>query len=171
MQHAADAVTFVVVERLLVNTSDGAAAVEHQVFADQAAGVRKTIRKLLVRGKQEQAGRFSPVRANRYGLCPLQMRVALFIKIDCADGAPVGVQFDPMHVGIRANLATAGLLRDRNHGRKGAGLCFDFTAEAEAEATVNTGASPGARLRKNGHRRWKRVKTEFARGPFEQDTV
>src|SRR5207249_4743265 len=69
-------VTFVVVERLLVNTSDGAAAVEHQVFADQAAGVRKTIRKLLVRGKQEQAGRFSPVRANRYGLCPLQMRVA-----------------------------------------------------------------------------------------------
>ena len=48
VQHAADGETFVIVERMFELAGDNAAAVEHQVFPDDAAGVRQTVGELFV---------------------------------------------------------------------------------------------------------------------------
>src|SRR5690242_2068949 len=107
VKHAADAVAFVVVERLIVNTEDAAVDIEHQILADQAAGICQAIRELLVCGKQEQARSLSTVGADDYGLGLLKMRVALFIKVDSSSRAAIAVQFNAMHIGIRTDLASA----------------------------------------------------------------
>src|SRR5437016_3487435 len=52
VQHAADGEALVVVKRMLELTGDNAAAVEHQIFSDDTAGVRETIGKLFVCGEQ-----------------------------------------------------------------------------------------------------------------------
>src|SRR5580693_6691412 len=64
VQHAANAVSLVIVERMLVKRGDGAAAIEHEVFTNQAAGVGEAVGELLVGGKQEQARSFGAIGAD-----------------------------------------------------------------------------------------------------------
>src|SRR5580693_5945514 len=118
VKHAADAIPLVIVERMLVERRDGAAAIEHEVFADQAAGVGEAVGELLVRRKQKQARSFSSVCADddRFGF--LELRVAFFIEIDGAGRATVGVRFDAMDIRIGANFAAAGFLRCSDGGGK-----------------------------------------------------
>ena len=52
VQHAADGEALVIVERILELTGDHATTVEHQVFSDDAAGVRETVGKLFVGREQ-----------------------------------------------------------------------------------------------------------------------
>ncbi len=58
MEEAADGETFVIIEGMLENGVGDTAAVEHEVFADDAAGIGEAVGKLLVRGEEKQAGRF-----------------------------------------------------------------------------------------------------------------
>src|SRR6267143_1664627 len=51
VEDAADGVAFVVVERMLKLGKYGAAAIEHQILANEAAGVGEAIRELLVGGQ------------------------------------------------------------------------------------------------------------------------
>src|SRR5882724_2123252 len=69
VEDAADGVAFVVVERMLKLGKYGAAAIEHQILADKAAGVGKAIGKLFVGGEQKQARSLRAIRANynRFG--------------------------------------------------------------------------------------------------------
>src|SRR6266851_9652813 len=53
VQHAADVVALVIVERMLKLGKYGATAIEHQVFSDDAAGVREAVGKLFVGREQE----------------------------------------------------------------------------------------------------------------------
>ncbi len=146
MEEAADGETFVIIEGMLENGVGDTAAVEHEVFADDAAGIGEAVGKLLVRGEEKQAGRFRAVGADYDGFCFLQMRIALLVKVDRASHAAVVVHLDAMDVGLGANLAMAGFLRHADGGGEGAGFCADLAAEGEAEATIDAGAPSGARL-------------------------
>src|ERR1700676_197405 len=50
MEDTADREPFVVVERMFEDSHRHGAAVEHEVFADQTAGIRETVGELLVGG-------------------------------------------------------------------------------------------------------------------------
>src|SRR6266851_3835382 len=52
VHHAADGESLVVIERMLELADDHATAVKHQIFSDDAAGVRQTVGKLFV-GRQQ----------------------------------------------------------------------------------------------------------------------
>src|SRR5689334_22006878 len=119
MKDTADAVAFVIVKRLLIDTHDAAIGVEHQVLANQATGIGKAIRKLLASGKQKQARGFRSVGADYDSFSFLQMRAAFLVKINCSDGAPAGVEFDFVNVRVRADLTAAGALRHANRSSKG----------------------------------------------------
>src|SRR5689334_18825130 len=119
MEDAADAIPFVIVERLIVDAHNTAVSVEHQVLADQPARIRKAIRELLVCGKQKQARSLGSVCADHYGLGFLKIGIALVVKINCSYDAPTGVEFDLVNVRARANLAAAGALRHANRRCEG----------------------------------------------------
>src|SRR6267154_4998380 len=144
-----------------------AAAVEHEVFADDAAGVGETVGKLFVGGEKKETRSFGTVGADDYGFRFLQMRVAMFVEIDGAGGAAVAIHFDAMDVGVRANFAATGFFGYGNGGGQRAGFCADFAAEGQAEAAVDAGAASSARLRQNGHGRGKRMPTKLASGTFK----
>src|SRR5216683_2316119 len=84
-----------------------------------------------------------------------------------AADATVAVHFNAMDVGVRADFAAAGFLRHADGGGEGAGFCADFAAERQAEAAIDAGASPRARLRKDGHGRGEGMPAELARGAFK----
>src|SRR6266436_1344869 len=167
MEEAADGETFVIIEGMLENGVGDTAAVEHEVFADHAAGIGEAVGKLFVGGQQKQAGSLRAVGADYDGFCFLQMRVALLVKVDRASHAAVVVHFDAMDVGVGANFAAAGFFRYADGGGEGAGLCADFAAEGQAEAAIYAGAASGARLGKNGHRSGEGMPAELARGTLE----
>ncbi len=167
MEDAADREAFVIVEGMLENGGGDTAAVEHQVFANDAAGVGEAVGKLLVGGEEKQSRSFRAVGADHHSFGLLQMRVALFVEVDGAADAAVVVHFDAMDVGVRADFAAAGFLRHADGGGEGAGLCADFAAEGQAEAAIDAGASPRARLRKDGHGRGEGMPAELARGAFK----
>src|SRR5260370_6028905 len=96
---AAGGETFVIIEGMHENGVGDTAAVEHEVFADDAAGIGEAVGKLLVRGEEKQAGRFRAVGADYDGFCFLQMRIALLLKVDRASHAALGVHLDSMDVG------------------------------------------------------------------------
>ena len=114
MEHAADTVTFVIVERLVVDAGNCAAAIEHQVLANQAARVREAIGELLVCGKQKQTRCFSAIGADDHGFGFLEMRVAFLVEINCTDGTAIGIQFDAMNIRIGADFAAASALGHAN---------------------------------------------------------
>src|SRR5712671_7562268 len=93
---------------MIEDAGGDAAAVEHEVFTDDTAGVGETVGKLFVGGEQQQARSFGAIGADDYSFGFLQMRVAMFVEIDGAGGAAVAIQFDAMDVGIGANFAAAG---------------------------------------------------------------
>src|SRR5712691_33151 len=167
VQEAADREALVIVEGMLEDARAGRVAVEHQIFANDAAGIGEAIGELLVGGEQKQTWSFGAVGADDHGLSSLQMRVALLVEVDGAGDTAVAVQFDAMDVGVRADFAAPGFLCHANRGGEGTGFCAHFAAERLAEAAVDTGAASGARLRKNGHGRRERVPAEFARGALE----
>src|SRR5258708_9887190 len=95
-------------------THGAGVAVEHQVFADEAAGVGEAIRKLLVGGEQEQARSLRAVGANNNRLSSLQMRIALLIEIACSSDAAQLVRFHAVDVRVRPHLAPPTALRQRD---------------------------------------------------------
>src|SRR5260370_31540083 len=99
-------------------THGGAVAGEHEVFAEEGAGVGEAIGKLLVGGEQEQARSLRAVGANNNRLSSLQMRIALLIEIDCASDAAQLVRFDAVDVRVRPNLAAPSALRQRDDAGK-----------------------------------------------------
>src|SRR5258708_16846555 len=167
MEEAADGEPFVIMEGMLEKGVGDTAAVEHEVFADDAAGMGEAVGKVLVRGEEKEAGRFRAVGADYDGFCFLQVRVALFVEVDRSGDAAVVVHFDAMDVGVGANFAAAGFFRYADGGGEGAGLCADFAAEGKAEAAIYAGAASGARLGKNGHRSGEGMPAELARGTLE----
>src|SRR5260370_13987266 len=74
MEHAADGVTLVFVKGMLVDPKDWRVGVEHQGFADPAAGVREPVMKLFVCRKQQHPRRLRAIGANDHGFGLLQMR-------------------------------------------------------------------------------------------------
>src|SRR5712671_5001583 len=141
-----------------------AAAVEHEVFADDAAGVGETVGKLFVGGEKKETRSFGTVGADDYGFGFLQVRVAMFVEVDGAGGAAVAIHFNAMDVGVRANFAAAGFFGYGNSCGKRTRLCADFTAKGKTEAAVDAGAASSAGLRQNGHGRGKRMPAELASG-------
>src|SRR5260370_9519927 len=97
------------------------------------------------------------------------MRIALLIEVDGPHGAASGISFDAMHIRIGTNFAAAGAFRRSDGGSERAGFCANLAAKEKTEATINAGASSGARLRKNCHWRWERMPAELARGALEND--
>jgi len=86
MKDAADREAFVVVERFVENAHRNATAIEHEILANKAAGIRQAVGKLFVRGEQQQAWSFRSVRANHDGFRFLQVHVAPFVKVNSARG-------------------------------------------------------------------------------------
>src|ERR1700741_5247149 len=99
------------------------------------------------------------------------MDIFLAIEVNSAYGAAARIKLDLVNVAVGANLAATGFFRNGNHGREGTGFCFDFAAEAEAKTAIDASAAAPTRLRKNSHRRWKGIETEFPRGAFEKNSV
>src|SRR4029077_2847699 len=97
-------------------------AIEHQVFADEAAGVGEAVRELPVGGEQEQARGFRAVGTNDDNFSFLQMSVALFIEINGAGDAAQLIRFNSMNIGIRPNLTTSTALRQGDDTGKRAGF-------------------------------------------------
>src|SRR5437899_3767389 len=98
------------------------------------------------------------------------MRIALLIEVDGPHGAASGISFDAMHIRIGTNFAAAGAFRRPDGGSERAGFCANLAAKEKTEATIDAGASSGARLRKNRHWRWERMPAELARGALENHT-
>src|ERR1700735_989646 len=61
MNDAADRKSLVVVERLFKHSDRNGTRIEHQMLADESAGIGESIRKLFVGRKQQQPRRFSSV--------------------------------------------------------------------------------------------------------------
>src|SRR5712671_7193387 len=101
---------------MIEDAGGDAAAVEHEVFADDAAGVGETVGKLFVSGEEKEARSFGTIGADDYGFRFLQMRVAMFVEVDGSGGAAVAIHFDAMDVGIGANFAAAGFFCYGNGG-------------------------------------------------------
>src|SRR5260370_23746098 len=99
-------------------THGAGVAVEHQVFADETRRVGEAVRKLLVGGEEKQSRGFRAIGANNNRLSSLQMRIALFIEIDCASDAAQLVRFDAVDVRVRPNLAAPSALRQRDDAGK-----------------------------------------------------
>src|SRR5437879_11878114 len=140
MQNAADGEAFVVVELLFKYASGDAAAVQHEIFTDDAAGVGQAVGELFIGGEQEQARGFGAVGADDDGFCFLQMRVALFVEVDGAYGAAVAVRLNAMDVGGGPDFAAAGFFSHGNGGGQGAGFRADFATESETEAAIDASA-------------------------------
>src|SRR5882762_3852279 len=130
---------------MIEDAGGDAAAVEHEIFADDAAGVGETVGKLFVCGEQQKARSFGTISADDYGFGLLQVRVAMFVEVDSSGGAAVAIHFNAMDVGVRANFAAAGFFCYGNGSGKRTGLCADFAAESQAEAAVDAGAASSAR--------------------------
>src|ERR1700676_2265938 len=128
---------------MLEDSGGDTPAVEHEIFADDAAGIGETVGELLVGGEEKQARSFGAVGADDYSFGFLQVSVALFVEVGGAGDAAVVVHLNAMDVGVGADLAAAGFLGDGNGGGEGAGLGADFAAEGEAEATIDAGAAAG----------------------------
>src|SRR5580692_5580708 len=141
------------------------------MLADHAAAIGEAVRKLLVGREQEQAGSFRAIRADDHGFCFLALDVALLIEINGASGTAIGIQFNAVHVRIRANLAAAGFFRHTNGGGKRTGFRADFAGKPKAETTIDACAATGPRLRENRHWRGERIPAELARGALENDAA
>ncbi len=171
MQDAADRVALVVVGLLFKNADRDRAGIEHQIFADVTAGVGETVRKFTGSGKQKQARRFRSVGGENDGFGALQVHIFLFVEIDCASRAAALVNLDFVYVAVGANFAFAGTFGERNHAGQRTGFGANFATESQTETAIDAGTAAGARLRKNGHRRRKRIPSEFARGSFKNNAV
>src|SRR5580692_3050813 len=98
------------------------------------------------------------------------MRVLLVVEIDNASDAARIVRFEAIRVGIRPNFAAPATLGKRDHTHKRAGLRSDFATKAPTKAALHTSAASGTRLRKNRHRRGKRMPAKLASSAFENYT-
>src|ERR1700732_4272978 len=98
MKQAADGETFVIVDGMLEDGGGDAAAVEHEIFADDAAGVGEAVGELLVGGEEKQARSFGAVGADDYSFGFLQMGVVLFVEVDSAGDTAVAVHLNAMDV-------------------------------------------------------------------------
>src|SRR5208283_6087064 len=170
MQDSAVCETFVIVERMFKKAHATGVAINHQVFSNQTGRIGQAVGKLPIGRKQEQARGLRAVRADYNGLGPLQMRIFLLVEIDSASEAARTVHFQAMNVGIRANLAAAGALGHRDDAGERTGFCADFASEAPAKAAADASAASGTRLRKNCHRRGKRMPAQLASGAFKNHT-
>ena len=171
MQDAAHGNTLIVIQRVFKNRHGRGTAVQHQVFADEAAGIRQAIRKLLAGREEQQSWSLRAVSADDDSFGSLKMRHALLVEVGRADNAAVRAGFDTVDVAIGADLTSAGFFRHSNDGSQGAGLGADFAAKTLAEAALHTNATPRARLRKNGHRGGERMPAKFAGSAFEDDSA
>ena len=171
VKDAADGVALVVVGLLFKNADGDRAGVEHQIFADVAAGIGEPVGKFAGRGKQKQARSFGAVRGenDRFGF--LQMYVFLVVEIDGAGGAAPFVDFNLVNVAVGTDFAFARFFGEGNHAGERAGLGSYFAGERQTETAIDAGAAPSAGLRKNGHGRGKGIPAEFARGAFEDHAV
>src|SRR5260370_11960315 len=101
---------------MLENGGSYASDVEHEIFANDAAGIGKAVRKLFVGGEQKQTWSFRAVGTDDDRSRFLQMRVAVFVEVDGAGYSAVVVHFDAMDVGVGADLAAPRLLPHANGG-------------------------------------------------------
>ncbi len=115
MHDARDLHTLVFVQLVLEHGADIAAGVEHEVLADEAARIGEAIRKLRVRGVQQQARRFGAIRRNDHGARFLETLALVAIKVGDTGGAPALVGTNLEHIALGANFAAAGCLGFRNH--------------------------------------------------------
>src|SRR5206468_4279947 len=118
MEDAADSETLVVVQGVLENGSGDPAAVEHKVFANDAAGIGEAIGELFVGGKQKEPRSLRTIRAHNDGLGFLEVHVALFVEVGGADDTAGVIRLDAMHVRVRANFAAARALGYANGGNQ-----------------------------------------------------
>src|SRR5690242_20011071 len=137
------------------------------MLANDATGICEAIGKLFVGGEQKQPWSFRAVRANNDGLGFLALHGALFVKINGPRRAAIGIQFDPVHVGVWADFAPARLFRHSDGCREGAGLGTHFATKSKAEPAIDARAAPRTRLREDSHGRGKRMPAEFAGRAFE----
>src|SRR5579859_7045428 len=152
---------------MLEDRSGNAAAVEHEIFADDAAGIGQTVGELLTGGKKQQARSFRAIGADDNGFGLLQMRVALFVEVDSTGNPPVAVRRDAMNVRIRTNLAAGGFFSHADGGGQRARYGADFTTKPETQPAIGAGAAPRAGLRKNGHWCRERMPAELPSGALE----
>ena len=142
LQDARDFNAFVLVELMLEQTSRDRESVEHEVLADESAGVGKTARKLVRLRHQKQARCFCAVAGDDDGFSMLQALLAALVEIDSAHGTALRVELDLAHVAVRANLASTcgdGLW---NHRRQRAGFGTHFASETGAESAVGARQAP-----------------------------
>src|ERR1700738_4611227 len=152
---------------MLEHGSGDAAAVEHEVFAYDAAGIGEAIGKLFVGGEEKEARSFGAVGADDYCFGFLEMGVALFVEIDGAGDAAVVVHFDAMDVRVGTDFAAAGFFRHADSSGEGARFCADLAAEGQAETAIDAGAASGAGLGKNRHRRGEGMPVGVAGGALK----
>src|SRR5260370_42406780 len=86
------------------------ADVEHEVFADDAAGIGEAVGKLLVRRGEKQAGRVRAVGADYDGFCFVEWRVASFVEVDRSGGSAVVVSLDGTDGGVGGDVARCRVL-------------------------------------------------------------
>src|SRR5450631_1683463 len=109
--------------------------VEHQVLADQTAGVGKALRKAIAGGIEEQSSSLCTIGRQHHGTRRLKMLPLVAVEITNTRGAALRVGVDVKHVTTRSNLTKPGGFGLWNHGVERGGLGARLTAETHAEST------------------------------------
>ncbi len=162
MHQPRDLDTLVFVQLVFEHGTDVAAAVEHEVLPHQATGIGQSIRESGVGGVQQQTRGLRSISGQDYRLRLLKMLVFVVVEIGDAGGAPLLVRADLEHVAPGSDLAAPCRFRLRNHRDEGGRLRHHLATEPDAKTAVHAGRSPAKRHGRDGHRRRKRVQSQFA---------
>src|SRR5215472_14403648 len=171
MKDSANAEAFVVIEGLFEYPECQGAAVRHQIFSYQPAGIRQSVRTLRRTRQQQQSRCLRAVGAQNHGLRLLPNGVLLRIKIQRADRSSVLVHLDLVNVTVRPDFTAPRPFRHGKGGRQRRRLRPDFAAKPQTEPAVHTGTSSRSRLRQDRHWRWIWVIPQFPRRSFKHYAV
>ena len=90
--------------------------IEHEVLADESARVGKPVRSAAVCGVEQQSRGFGAVRTQHHDARLLRLLESLAVEVAHSGRTAARIAVDPKDVALRANLATPGRLRLRDHG-------------------------------------------------------
>ncbi len=153
---------------MLEHALHAGALVEHQMLADHAARIGKPVRETIAGGIEQQSRGLRAIRRQHHGSRRLKVRAFLAVEVVHAGGAPLRIGIHVVDEAIGANLTQPGGLCFRNHGVQRGGLGARLAAVAHAEAAMYALRAAAIRLRRDCHRRRKRMQSELAGSALEQ---
>ena len=119
MQYTGDLHALVIIQRMFEQCTRSRVTVEHQVPADETAGIREPVRVCIARRIQEQPRRLGAIPGHDHSARFLRTFVAVRVVIENLVHPTLSIRLDAEHRALCANLAVTACLSQRNHRGQG----------------------------------------------------